>query len=554
MKNKRIWIILAAVVCLLLIGAFALDHFLNANTYRGRIEAALSQSLNRQVRLGNLSFSIFTGSLEASSLSIADDPSFSRQPFLTAKDIRIGVHIWPLITSHQLHITGITIDQPSITLLRRANGAWNYSTLGSSAQSAPSPSTSSNPLPNLTVSQLAIKDGTITIGTLPATGAPHVYDHVNVTASHFSLASAFPFTVSAGLPGGGTMSVKGNAGPINPSNAAATPLTAKVTLKNADLGRELLDSTQGIAGNANLDANIRSNGHTANLDGTLHVTKLKLAQNGTPSSQPVNVAFTVEQNLQSLSGNIQKANLSVGKAAMSVNGGYQTQGATTALNLHASGQSMPIDSLVAFLPSLGIQLPPGSQLQGGTLTTNLNITGSAANPVVAGPVHIANTRLAGFNLGQKLAAISSLTGAKTGSDTTIQVLSTDLQHGPTGTQTNNLTAIVTGVGTATGSGSISPSNQLNYQLTIKLANTGVGGLAQKAASMLPGAFGAGISQSMKNGVPVAIRGTTSHPVFTPNFGKMLNSNSQQQTQQKNQPKQNPLKKALGGLFGSGSGQ
>lgn len=553
MKNKRIWIILAAVVCILLIGAFALEHFLDANTYRGRIEAALSQSLNRQVQLGNLSFSIFTGSLDASSLSIADDPSFSRRPFLTAKDIRIGVQVWPLITSHQLHITGITIDQPSITLLRRANGTWNYSTLGSSTRSAPS--TTSNPLPNLTVSQLAIKDGTITIGALPPTSAPHVYDHVNVTASHFSLASAFPFTVSAGLPGGGTMSVKGNAGPINPGNAAATPFTATATLKNADLGKELLDSSQGIAGNANLDANIRSNGHTATVDGTLHVTKLKLAQNGTPSSQPVNIAFTVEQNLQSLSGNIQKADLSVGKAAMSVNGGYQTQGATTALNLHASGQSLPIDSLVAFLPSLGIQLPPGSQLQGGTLTTNLNITGSAANPVVAGPVHIANTRLAGFNLGQKLSAISSLTGAQTGSDTTIQLLSTDLQHGPSGTQTTNLTAIVTGVGTATGSGSISPSNQLNYQLTIKLANTGVGGLAQKAASMLPGAFGAGISQSMKNGVPVAIRGTTSHPVFTPNFGKMLNSNSQQQqTQQKTQPKQNPLKKALGNLFGSGNGQ
>ena len=132
---------------------------------------------------------------------------------------------------------------------------------------------------------------------------------------------------------------------------------------------------------------------------------------------------------------------------------------------------------------------------------------------------------------------------------------TDLQHGPSGTQTSNLTAIVTGLGTATGGGSISPSNALNYQLKIKLATTGVGGLAQQAASMLPGAFGASVSQSMKNGVPVAIRGTTSHPVFTPDLGKMLNSNSQQKTTtQTQQKKQNPLKKALGNLFGSGSGQ
>jgi AsmA protein len=554
MKSKRIWIVLAAVVCILLIGALAIDHFLNADTYRGRIEAALSQSLNRNVTLGHLSFSIFSGSLEASSLAIADDPSFSSQPFLTAKDIRIGVQIWPLITTHQLHITGITIDQPSITLLSRANGTWNYSSLGSSSPASSSAS-SNNILPNLTVSQLAIKDGTITVGTQPATAPPHVYDHVNVTASHFSFASAFPFTVSAGLPGGGSMKVNGNAGPINQGNAAATPFAAKVTLKNADLAKELLSSNQSIAGTANLDANITSNGRTATVNGSLTADNLKLAQGGTPSSQPVHLNFTVEQYLQSLSGTIQKANLTVGQAAMAIQGTYHTQGPTTALNLNASGNSMPIDSLVAFLPSLGVQLPPGSKLQGGTLTTNLNITGSAANPVIAGPVNISNTRLAGFNLGQKLSAIRALSGASTGSDTTIQTLSTDLHYGPAGTQTSNLNATVTGLGTATGNGSISPSNQLNYQLTIKLATTGVGGLAQRAASMLPGAFGSSIGQSMKNGIPVAIRGTTSHPEFIPNLGKIFNSNNQQQTTtQTQQQKQNPLKKALGNIFGSGTPQ
>lgn len=550
MKSKRIWITLAAVLCILLIAALAVDHFLNADTYRGRIEAALSQSLNRQVSLGHLSFSIFTGSLDASSLAIADDPSFSSKPFLTANDIRIGVQIWPLITTHQLHITGITIDQPSITLLSRANGTWNYSTLGSSAPSSSS-SSSNNILPNLTVSQLAIKDGTITIGAQPAAAPPHIYDHVNVTASHFSFAGAFPFTVRAGLPGGGSMDVKGNAGPINPGNAAATPFTAKVTLKNADIAKEFLTSNQSIAGIANLDANIVSNGRTATVNGTLSVINLKLAQNGTPSSQPVKINFQVEQHLQALSGNIQKANLAVGQAAMAIHGTYQTQGPTTALNLNASGNSMPIDSLVAFLPSLGVQLPPGSKLQGGTLTTSLNITGSAANPVIAGPVQISNTRLAGFNLGQKLSAIRALSGTSTGSDTTIQTLSTNLQYGPAGTRTSNLNAVVTGLGTATGNGSISPSNQLDYQLTIKLATTGVGGLAQRAASMLPGAFGASVGQSMKNGIPVAIRGTTAHPIFTPNLGQMFGAGNQQQTTtQTPQKKQNPLKKALGNLFGS----
>ena len=34
MKSKRIWIILAAVACILLVAALAIDHFLDADTYR----------------------------------------------------------------------------------------------------------------------------------------------------------------------------------------------------------------------------------------------------------------------------------------------------------------------------------------------------------------------------------------------------------------------------------------------------------------------------------------------------------------------------------------
>lgn len=206
---------------------------------------------------------------------------------------------------------------------------------------------------------------------------------------------------------------------------------------------------------------------------------------------------------------------------------------------------MPIDSLVAFLPSLGIQLPPGSRVQGGTLTATLNITRPAAAPVISGPVRVNNTQLAGFDLGQKLAGIAALAGAKTGSNTTIQVLSTNLHYGPDGTQTNDLTAVVTGLGTAAGNGSISPANALNYHLRVKLASTGVGGIATQAMSLLPGALGSSVSQSMKNEIPVAISGTTSHPVFAPEMGHMFESSGQKGTTQK----KNSLGSVLGGLLG-----
>lgn len=544
MKIKRIWVLSAVAGAILLIGLLMVQHLLDADTYRGRIEAALSDSLGRPVQLGHLSFSLFSGSLVASAPSIADDPAFSNQPFLTAKEIHIGVETGALLFQRELHITGFTIDQPKIALVRAENGTWNYSSLGSEGKRKAPTAETNTLIPNLTVKRIDIKDGTLTVGTLPAQGQPHIYTDLNVSAQNFSFASAFPFTVSGKLPAGGSLDISGTAGPINQRDASLTPLTAQVSLKHADMASTgFVDPSQGIAGIADLDAKIVSNGQTAQTDGKLHLTQLKLAKNGSPSSQPVDLQFSISQDLQSLSGKIASANLQIGKAALTIAGTYQTRGSATTTQVTVNGQNMPIDALVSFLPSLGVQLPSGSRLQGGTLTTTLNVSGPTTAPVLSGPVRIANTQLAGFDLGQKLASIQSLTGAKTGSNTTIQALSTNLHYGPDGTRTDNLAAVVAGLGSASGSGSISPGNALNYRLLVKLDSTGVGGLATQAMSLLPGVFGSTISQTTKNGIPLTITGTTSNPIFTPDVNKMIGGAFQQKNQ-----KSSPLGNALGGLF------
>src|SRR6185437_6192517 len=473
-KFKRVWIIVAVVVAVLIIGFFVAQHFLNADNYRGRIEAALSDSLGRQVQLGHLDFSLFSGSLVATTPSISDDPTFSNQPFLTAKDIHIGVEVGKLLFSRELHITGFTVDKPQIHLLRKEDGTWNYSSLG--GQGKAKPTESSNPIPNLTVNRIQVKDGTVTVGTIPAHGQPHVYSDVNVSADNFSFAKSFPFQVSCDLPAGGSLNIKGDAGPLNQHDASLTPFSAEIKVKNANLlATGFIEPSSGISGVADLNAKTVSDGKVAGVSGNLHLTQLKLAKNGTPSSQPVDVQFAVDQDLQALSGKIDKGNVQIGKAAMSVAGTYQTRGNQTTAQLTANGQQMPIDALVAFLPSLGIQLPSGSRLEGGTMTANLTISGPTSAPVVSGPVQISNTRLAGFDLGKRLSAIRALTGAKTGQDTTIQTLDTNLHYGPDGTRTDNLVAVVTGIGSASGNGSISPDNALNYHLRIKLSSSGAGG-------------------------------------------------------------------------------
>ena len=90
MKILKIAAIAVVVVVVILV---AIPFFINVNSFRPKVEAEMSAALGRKSEVGNLSLSILTGSVSADNISIADDPAFSKSPFLTAKSLKIGVEI-----------------------------------------------------------------------------------------------------------------------------------------------------------------------------------------------------------------------------------------------------------------------------------------------------------------------------------------------------------------------------------------------------------------------------------------------------------------------------
>src|SRR5579864_1901385 len=107
---KRVARVLAILVVLLLAVAISLPFLIDANQFRPRLEAELTKALGRDVKLGDLKLSILSGGVTASDLSIADDPAFSRAPFIQAKSLKVGVELEPLIFSKRLNVTGIEIE------------------------------------------------------------------------------------------------------------------------------------------------------------------------------------------------------------------------------------------------------------------------------------------------------------------------------------------------------------------------------------------------------------------------------------------------------------
>jgi AsmA protein len=521
MKKRPLISILVAIVVLLLLAVLLVPLFINVNTFRPTLETQLSDALGRKVTLGNLSFSVFSGSLVADNISIADDPAFSSKPFLQAQSLHIGVEVLPLLLHRQLLVTSFVADSPSINLVHNAQGTWNFSDVGRTAGSRTQNTQKESALPNFTVGELKVVNGTASVSDVPPTGAPFTYSNLNLTVEEFSFAKSFPFVLSASLPAGGLLEVKGNAGPVDQKDASETPLNANISLKQFDpVAAGVIPASQGISMLADITAQVTSNGQSVTSNGTVQASRLKLVANGSPTPNPVNISYTIHHNLEARSGQINDVGINTGGVTVHVNGTYAMTGPQVTLALRLAAPNLPINQVEALLPAAGIRLPSGSSLQGGTLTANLAISGPANAPTISGPLEVDNTRLAGFDLSSKIGGLKPVSGTQGG--TQIQTLRANVNSSSQGTRVDNLYASIPGLGTATGAGTVAPQGALNFQVVAKL-NTNSGALA--GLSSVGGALGQVVSTAAANGIPVHITGTTSSPVIQADLSQLLQKNA-----------------------------
>jgi AsmA protein len=512
---KIVLIVVGMLIVLILVAPFLIP----VNQFRPAIEQKASVALGRKVELGNLSLSLISGSLSADNITIGDDPKFSSSPFLTAKSLNVGVEIMPLIFSKTLNVTGVTIDTPQVTLLHNAAGLWNYSSLGGPAAKSKS---SSNSAADLSVKKFELKNGSIIVGST-SSEKRSTYDHVNTTASDVSLTTKFPVTVTADLPNGGKFKLDGTAGPVDEEDTALTPLDAKLNVTGLDLGSTgFLDSSAGLGGIADLDANLSSKGGEAQTKGNVKLSKALFIAGGAPAGVPVTVNFVTKYNLRKNSGVLEPSTLNIGSAAAHLNGTYESAGEATVVNIKLNAKDMPAKDLEAFLPALGIHLPKGASLAAGTLNTDLNLTGPTNKLITNGSVGLFNAKIANFDLGSKMSTISMLTGLKTGQDLDIEKLTTNVRMAPDGIQTENFLAVVPALGNLVGAGTVDSKNNLDFKMAATLASSAnyssSGGAPASGIGGVLGAIGGGKGDCKGATIPFLIHGTTADPKFVPDVG------------------------------------
>ncbi|MGO8757939.1 MAG: AsmA family protein [Terracidiphilus sp.] len=513
---KRILKIAGICGSALIVVLIVVPFFVPVNRFRPTIEEQASRSLGRKVQIGDLSLSLLTGSVSAQNLSIADDPKFSGSAFLQARSVKIGVRIMPLIFSKSLEVTGVTIENPEVTLLQNAQGQWNYSSLGGAQQAG----SSSAPAPSFLIQRLSLKDGRIGIGSA-SSQKRNIYDHVEVETSNVSMTSNFPVTVTASLPGGGTFKLTGSVGPVNSGNASLTPLNAKLEVSGLNLASTgFLDPSAGLGGVLDVDASLSSQNGTAETQGTAKLAKALLVAGGSPAAVPLTVNFDTRYDLTKNTGVLNPSTVTIGNAVAHLSGAFQTSGDATAVNLKLNATGMPATDLESFLPAVGLNLPQGAKLQAGTLDASLDVSGPTNNPVISGNAGLFAAKLTGFDLGSKMSAISSLAGIKTGNDLEIEKMTTDLHVATNGIRVDNFLAVVPAIGTLAGAGTVDAKNQLDFKMAATITS-GVGAVAAPVSS-IAGMVGkaTGKQSGCKNGttVPFQVQGTMSDPKFVPDVG------------------------------------
>jgi AsmA protein len=497
---------IAIAVVLFVVVLIALPFILNVNQFRPQIESKLSSALGREVKVGNMKLSLLSGNLAVDDITIADNPAFSRSPFVTAKSLKAGIELKPLIFSKEIRVTNIILDRPEISLIRSTSGKWNFSDLGSKPEAGvekPKEESSNLSETNVQIKELKIANGKVT--SIEGRKKPSIYGDVNIAVDNISFTTSFPFTLTASLPGGSKLKLEGKAGPWNKTDAIMTPLAANLAITHFDLiSSGFVAPDSGLAGILDFSGAMTSDSGQVQSKGHATADKLQLVKAGSPAGHPISLDYVINYDLLRQSGTLSEAKVQYGKAIAGLNGRFEIQQDSPVLNMKLSGTNMPVQDLAALLPAFGVTLPKGASLQGGVLNANLTAEGPIDRLVISGMAEISKTKLTGFDLGGKMAALATLAGIKTSQDTDIERFTTSMRMNPEGIQVSDLLLVMPALGELSGTGKIAPNQSLDFIMRAMLKPSG--------------GIGAGLARLTGSGainLPFFVRGSSSDPKFVP---------------------------------------
>lgn len=385
---RRIVIVVCVVVGIIILGLLLLPFIVNVNRYRPQIQAELQQKLNRPVTLGTLSLRILPLSIKVNGITIGESPQFpSQRPFAVANRVYASASLLSLLRGAP-ELKEVTLDNPQIELIRNAQGVWNYSTIGSSGTPPPAnatPPKPSNAKPSneggtpFTLSRLKIVDGQVGL-TNQFTHQPRsVYKHINLALSGFAPNKAFDADLGVQFPGSGkeTLAFNGKVGPLQPGDAAATPVTGKISIEEVSLAgiNSLVPNTVPPQTDAVMtgSADVKTANETLTVKGNLNLDNAVVR--GYKVDYPIKANYDLSDNRKQDLLQISSMTMQLGPTPVSISGSVNSSTAPANLDLHVSTTNA---SLAQISQIAGAFSESAQGLKGtGALSLNVEVKGPA---------------------------------------------------------------------------------------------------------------------------------------------------------------------------------
>src|SRR5258706_2067914 len=141
------WVALGVALLVVVAVAGALlfaNRLLQAN--RDRIVSAAEPAFGRPVHIGAIDARLFgRPGLRLTDFSIADDPAFGTEPFVSARQATVILKFWALLEG-RLEIGRVELQQPAVRVVRAADGHFNYESLGPAAAAGPATAPATAPV------------------------------------------------------------------------------------------------------------------------------------------------------------------------------------------------------------------------------------------------------------------------------------------------------------------------------------------------------------------------------------------------------------------------
>jgi AsmA-like C-terminal region/AsmA family len=125
-----------AAIGLFVIAAFVVPA-INVGRYRAVVSRSLSAAIGREVTVRDVSMQLLPApGLTLNGLVVADDPRFSAEPILRADEVTAALRLSSLWRG-RLEISQLSLNDPSLNLVRLPDGTWNVESLFERARETP---------------------------------------------------------------------------------------------------------------------------------------------------------------------------------------------------------------------------------------------------------------------------------------------------------------------------------------------------------------------------------------------------------------------------------